>query len=87
MQENANRLKAYKTNLVLFPRRNKKPRAGDTPREEAEQVLQSRLVPSLLYCYPTNVCDLLAVDEVYLYADTFAAKLVFWQQYNRDSWA
>jgi large subunit ribosomal protein L13e len=48
LQENANRLKAYKTNLVLFPRRNKKPRAGDTPREEAEQVgqLKGPILPS-----------------------------------------
>ncbi len=33
-QENTARLKAYKANLVLFPRRSRKPKAGDAPAEE-----------------------------------------------------
>ena len=33
-QENAARLKAYKAKLVLFPRRSKKPKAGDAGGEE-----------------------------------------------------
>ena len=33
-QANAARLKAYKANLVLFPRRSRKPKAGDAPAEE-----------------------------------------------------
>lgn len=37
-QENANRLKAYKTNLVVFPRRSKKPKAGDSPAEQLQTV-------------------------------------------------
>jgi Ribosomal protein L13e len=38
LQENANRLKAYKTNLVVFPRRSKKPKAGDSPAEQLQTV-------------------------------------------------
>ena len=47
-QENVNRLKAYKASLVLFPRRSKKPKAGDTAsKEEREGVPQvtGRLQP------------------------------------------
>ena len=33
LQENANRLKAYKANLVVFPRRAGKPKAGDASAE------------------------------------------------------
>jgi large subunit ribosomal protein L13e len=40
LQENANRLKAYKTNLVVFPRRSKKPKAGDSPAEQLQTVAQ-----------------------------------------------
>lgn len=48
MQENVNRLKAYKASLVVFPRRSKKPKAGDTAsKEEREGVPQvtGRLQP------------------------------------------
>lgn len=38
LQENANRLKAYKTKLVVFPRRAKKPKAGDSSAEELQTV-------------------------------------------------
>lgn len=40
LQENANRLKAYKANLVLFPRRANKPKAGDSSAEELKAVAQ-----------------------------------------------
>jgi large subunit ribosomal protein L13e len=48
LQENANRLKAYKANLVLFPRRAGKPKAGDSPAEElaAAQQLRGPLLPA-----------------------------------------
>lgn len=47
LQENANRLKAYKANLVVFPRRAGKPKAGDSPAEElaAAQQLRGPLLP------------------------------------------
>lgn len=47
-QENVNRLKAYKASLVVFPRRSKKPKTGDTAsKEEREGVPQvtGRLQP------------------------------------------
>ncbi|KAK9804124.1 hypothetical protein WJX73_001684 [Symbiochloris irregularis] len=40
LQENANRLKAYKAMLVVFPRRSKKPKAGDASSEELQAVTQ-----------------------------------------------
>lgn len=40
LQENAGRLKAYKANLVVFPRRAGKPRAGDASAEELAAVAQ-----------------------------------------------
>lgn len=40
VQENANRLKAYKAMLVVFPRRSKKPKAGDASSEELQAVTQ-----------------------------------------------
>ena len=40
LQENASRLKAYKSMLVVFPRRSKKPKAGDASREELQAVDQ-----------------------------------------------
>ena len=40
VQENANRLKAYKAMLVVFPRRSRKPKAGDASREELKAVNQ-----------------------------------------------
>eukprot|EP00208_Stichococcus_sp_RCC1054_P007245 CAMPEP_0206143072 /NCGR_PEP_ID=MMETSP1473-20131121/19188_1 /ASSEMBLY_ACC=CAM_ASM_001109 /TAXON_ID=1461547 /ORGANISM="Stichococcus sp, Strain RCC1054" /LENGTH=210 /DNA_ID=CAMNT_0053538315 /DNA_START=66 /DNA_END=698 /DNA_ORIENTATION=- len=48
LQENANRLKGYKTNLVLFPRRSKKPKAGDSSPEELSKVeqLKGALLPT-----------------------------------------
>jgi large subunit ribosomal protein L13e len=47
LQENANRLKAYKTNLLVFPRRSKKPKAGDStedPKSVAQ--LKGALLPA-----------------------------------------
>ena len=40
LQENANRLKAYKSKLVVFPRRSKKPKHGDSSAEELSTVQQ-----------------------------------------------
>ena len=40
VQENANRLKAYKSKLVVFPRRSKKPKQGDSSAEELSTVQQ-----------------------------------------------
>lgn len=40
LQENVNRLKAYKANLVLFPRRSNKPRSGDASVEEQKTAVQ-----------------------------------------------
>lgn len=42
MQENANRLKAYKSKLVVFPRRSKKPKQGDSTAEELQTVQQHK---------------------------------------------
>ena len=51
VQENANRLKAYKTNLVVFPRRSNKPKAGDSPAEQLQTVRTFILsIPSQEYC-------------------------------------
>lgn len=40
LQENVNRLKAYKANLVVFPRRANKPKAGDASAEELKTATQ-----------------------------------------------
>ena len=40
LQENVNRLKAYKANLVVFPRRADKPKSGDASAEELKAVGQ-----------------------------------------------
>ena len=40
LQENVNRLKAYKANLVVFPRRANKPKAGDASAEELKTAAQ-----------------------------------------------
>lgn len=40
LQENANRLKAYKAKLVVFPRRAGKTKAGDASAEELKAVAQ-----------------------------------------------
>jgi len=40
LQSNANRLKTYRANLVLFPKRNSKPKAGDASVEELKTVQQ-----------------------------------------------
>lgn len=40
LQENVNRLKAYKANLVLFPRRANKPKKGDASADELKAVAQ-----------------------------------------------
>ena len=40
LQDNVNRLKAYKANLVVFPRRANKPKAGDSSAEELKAVAQ-----------------------------------------------
>jgi large subunit ribosomal protein L13e len=40
LQANAARLKAYKAKLVVFPRRSKKPKAGDSSAEELSSATQ-----------------------------------------------
>ena len=50
LQENANRLKAYKANLVVFPRRAGKPKAGDASAAELGTA-QVRRRPALLPCH------------------------------------
>ena len=47
MQANAARLKAYRGNLVLFPRRSSKPKQGDASKEELSSVSQhtGKLLP------------------------------------------
>jgi len=40
LQENVNRLKAFKANLVVFPRRANKPKAGDASAEELKTAVQ-----------------------------------------------
>jgi large subunit ribosomal protein L13e len=40
LQENVARLKAYKAKLLVFPRRSKKPKAGDSSAEELAQATQ-----------------------------------------------
>lgn len=40
LQDNANRLKAYKAKLVVFPRRAGKTKAGDATPEELKAVAQ-----------------------------------------------
>uniref|UniRef100_A0A7S1T839 60S ribosomal protein L13 n=1 Tax=Tetraselmis chuii TaxID=63592 RepID=A0A7S1T839_9CHLO len=47
MQENVNRLKSYKSNLVVFPKRANKPKAGDASAEELKTASQltGKLMP------------------------------------------
>ena len=67
VQENAQRLKAYKSSLVLFPRKSKKPRAGDSTGEELTNVTQ--VTPgSLTILKPT----ILISSEVGFCCDAFA---------------
>jgi hypothetical protein len=44
LQVNAARLKAYKASLVVFPRRSKKPKAGDATAEELQKADQCTTV-------------------------------------------
>ena len=47
LQENANRLKAYKSKLVVFPRNKKKVKQGDSSSEEQQAAAQltGRVLP------------------------------------------
>mmetsp|Transcript_22638 Transcript_22638/g.62848 ORF Transcript_22638/g.62848 Transcript_22638/m.62848 type:complete len:211 (+) Transcript_22638:89-721(+) len=47
LQENANRLKTFKSNLVIFPKRANKPKAGDASAEELKTAsqLEGKLMP------------------------------------------
>lgn len=47
LQENVNRLKAYKSNLVVFPRRANKPKSGDSSVDELKAVeqLKGKIMP------------------------------------------
>merc|ERR1712137_272705 len=47
LQENVNRLKTYKSNLVVFPKRANKPKAGDASPEELKTATQlaGKLMP------------------------------------------
>lgn len=40
LQANVNRLKAYKANLVVFPRQASAPKSGDSPADELAAVQQ-----------------------------------------------
>lgn len=40
MQANAQRLKEYRSSIVLFPRKNGKPKQGDSAQEELSAVAQ-----------------------------------------------
>lgn len=42
LQANVNRLKAYKANLVVFPRKSSVPKAGDSPAEDLTAVEQHK---------------------------------------------
>ena len=42
LQANAARLKAYRSSLVLFPRRSKKPKQGDSSAEELAAADQTK---------------------------------------------
>ena len=42
LQANVNRLKAYKANLVVFPRKSSAPKAGDSPAEDLTAVEQHK---------------------------------------------
>ena len=54
LQENADRLKAYKSKLVVFPRNKKKVKQGDSSSEEQQAAAQltGRVLP-LVYEKPT----------------------------------
>ena len=47
LQENAQRLKEYKSKLILFPIHSKKPRKGDSTAEECKKAtqLEGRIQP------------------------------------------
>ena len=47
LQENAQRLKEYKSKLILFPIHSKKPRKGDSTAEECKKAtqLEGRIMP------------------------------------------
>ena len=64
-QENVNRLKGYKASLVVFPRRSKKPKAGDTAsKEEREGVPQvtGRLQP-MVHAAPAAEMETAKITE------------------------
>ena len=42
LQANAERLKAYKENLIIFPKKNSKPKAGEASKEDMEGIEQVR---------------------------------------------
>lgn len=42
LQENAARLKAYKAKLVIFPKKNNKPKSGDSSAEDLKNVQQMK---------------------------------------------
>ena len=64
LQENVNRLKAYKANLVLFPRRMKKPKAGDASAEELKAVAQIKDTVMPLTKAPATVQKVQITEEM-----------------------
>ena len=70
LQENVNRLKAYKSNLVVFPRRANKPKAGDASAEELKAVeqLQGEIMP-IVNAKPTlekiAITDAMKAEKAY----------------------
>ena len=71
LQENVNRLKAYKANLVVFPRRANKPKAGDASAEELKTATQLKgaLLPITKAAAPAlekvAITDALRAEKAY----------------------
>ena len=63
LQENAQRLKEYKSKLILFPIHSKKPRKGDSSAEECKKAtqLEGRIMPHKKVSCPSIVASLYLV--------------------------
>jgi large subunit ribosomal protein L13e len=70
LQLNAARLKAYKANLVVFPRRAKKPKAGDASAADLQKADQLKAPVIMPYAKPAAA----AAQFVSLSADQKATK-------------
>lgn len=70
LQENVNRLKAYKANLVLFPHRANKPKAGDSSAEELQTAAQLKgaimpITKAIVALEKIAITDALRNDKAY----------------------